>query len=87
MKRLTHLSINPSTAAKLGAVLLLAASLSACVVAPLGHHRGGGHGGHPGYGAVVTAPVVVAPPVVVRPAVVVQPGGRYDARPPREYRY
>jgi hypothetical protein len=66
-----------AVAAKLGAVALVAASLSACVVAPIGYgHHGRGYGGH----AVEVAPVVVAPPVVVTPPVV-----RHGY--PRYYRY
>jgi hypothetical protein len=69
-----------SVAAKLGAVALLAASLSACVVAPVGYgHYGRGHGGHV---AVEVAPVVVAPPA---PVVVMPPAPRYGH--PRYYRY
>jgi hypothetical protein len=61
--------------AKLGA-LGLVVSLSACVIAPIGHrHHGYGYGGRV---AVEAAPVVVAPPP---PVVVVRPGY------PRYYRY
>jgi hypothetical protein len=65
--------------AKIGAIALVVASLSACVVAPIGHgyrHHGQGHAGPV---VVEAAPVVVAPPVVVRPAV------RHGY--PRYYRY
>lgn len=66
------------TAAKLGAATLLAASVSACVVAPIGyrHHAQV----YPGPVVVQAAPVVVAPP-----AVVVQPAVRYGY--PRYYRH
>jgi hypothetical protein len=69
-----------SVAAKLGAVALLAVSLSACVVAPVGYgHYGRGYSGHV---AVEVAPVVVAPPA---PVVVMPPAPRYGY--PRYYRY
>jgi hypothetical protein len=66
------------TAVKIGAAILLAASVSACVVAPIGyrHHAQV----YPGPVVVQAAPVVVAPP-----AVVVQPAVRYGY--PRYYRY
>ncbi len=56
--------------AKLGAIAALAASLSACIVAPIGHHP---------RAVVVSGPVVVEAPVVVAPAppvVVVRPAVR-----------
>jgi enolase len=66
------------TTAKLGATALLAASLSACVVAPIGYRH---HGyGYAGQVAVEVAPVVVAPP----PPVVVVPAPYYGY--PRYYR-
>lgn len=72
-----------TVAAKLAVLGLALASLSACVVAPIGHgyrHHGQGHGqGHGGPVVVQAAPVVVAPPVVVRPSV------RHGY--PRHYRY
>jgi hypothetical protein len=69
-----------SVAAKLGAVALVVASLSACVVAPVGYgHHGRGYGGRV---AVEVAPVVVAPPP---PVVVMPPAPRYGY--PRYYRY
>ena len=69
-----------SAAAKLGAVALLAVSLSACVVAPVGYgHHGRGYGGRV---AVEVAPVVVAPPA---PVVVLPPAPRHGY--PRYYRY
>jgi hypothetical protein len=65
--------------AKLGA-LGLVVSLSACVIAPIGHrHHGYGYGGQV---AVEAAPVVVAPPP---PVVVVRPAVRYGY--PHYYRY
>ncbi len=65
---------------KLGAAALLATTLSACVVAPVGYgHHGRGHGGRV---AVEVAPVVVAPPPAV---VVVPPAPRHGY--PRYYRY
>jgi hypothetical protein len=67
-----------AVAAKIGAVALVVASLSACVIAPVGYgHHGRGYGGPV---AVEVAPVVVAPPVVVTPPVV-----RHGY--PRYYRY
>jgi hypothetical protein len=74
-------------ATKLGVAAIALASLSACVVAPVGYrHHGYGHG-HGGQVVVEAAPVVVvpAPPVVVRPPVVVQPSVRRGY--PRYYRY
>jgi hypothetical protein len=69
-----------TVAAKLGAVALLAVSLSACVVAPVGYgYHGRGYGGHV---AVDVAPVVVAPPA---PVVVLPPAPRHGY--PRYYRY
>jgi hypothetical protein len=69
-----------AVAAKLGAVALVVATLSACVIAPLGHgHHGRGYGGPV---AVEVAPVVVAPPP---PVVVMPPAPRYGY--PRYYRY
>ena len=65
---------------KLGAVALVAVSLSACVVAPIGY---GHHGrGYRGPVAVEVAPVVVAPPA---PVVVLPPAPRRGY--PRHYRY
>lgn len=64
--------------AKLGAIVALAASLSACIVAPIGHHP---------RAVVVPGPVVVEAPVVVAPAppvVVVRPAVRRGYYP---YRY
>jgi hypothetical protein len=57
-------------AAKLSAVVLLASALTACIVAPVGHHP---------RAVVVSGPVVVDTPVVVAPAppvVVVRPAVR-----------
>jgi hypothetical protein len=69
-----------TAAAKLGAVALVVASVSACVVAPVGYgHHGRGYGGPV---AVEVAPVVVAPPP---PVVVTPPVVRYGY--PRYYRY
>lgn len=66
-----------TVAVKLGAVALMAASLSACVIAPIGH--GYRHHEHSGPAVVEAAPVVVAPAVVVRPSI------RHGY--PRYYRY
>jgi hypothetical protein len=77
---------SPSTSltacvAKLGAAALVVASLSACVIAPLGYgHHGRGHGGR--HLAAEAAPVVVAPP----PAVLVVPQAPHHGYP-RPYRY
>jgi hypothetical protein len=69
-----------AVAAKLGAVAIVVATLSACVIAPLGYgHHGRGHGGHL---AVDAAPVVVASPPAV---VVMPPAPRYGY--PHQYRY
>jgi hypothetical protein len=68
-----------TVAVKLGAVALMVASLSACVIAPIGH--GYRHHGHSGPVVVEAAPVVVTPP----PAVVVRPSIRHGY--PRYYRY
>lgn len=69
-----------AVAAKLGCVALVAAGLSACVVAPIGYgHHGRGYGGHV---AVEAAPVVVAP---APPVVVMPPAPRHGY--PRYYRY
>jgi hypothetical protein len=66
------------TAAKIGVAIVLAASVSACVVAPIGYRH---------HAQVYPGPVVVqaAPMVVAPPAVVVQPAVRYGY--PRYYRY
>ena len=80
-----HFQLKSVTAmtTKLWAVALVAASLSACVVAPIGYRH---HGyGHSSPVVVEAAPVVVTPP----PAVVVRPSVRPSVRHgyPRYYRY